>query len=137
MWKRLQFFFKTMSRQNVAIWQNDLCLSNRYPIVRCHFSKVTDSFPSEKFQDGTLIAHEVEIDLDEVLDMEGDPERRKFIASLLTGAKKSQDSVTVRNLRRISTLPRKVIQNYLFFPSEIHRGSPGESKDFIKKPSFI
>ncbi|ODN04342.1 Protein phosphatase 1 regulatory subunit 14B [Orchesella cincta] len=36
---------------------------------------------------------EVEIDLDEVLDLDGDAERRKFIRSLLTNAKKSQDVI--------------------------------------------
>lgn len=44
-------------------------------------------------EDGTPIAHEVEIDLDEVLDMDGDEERRKFLNSLLSGSKKSQDVV--------------------------------------------
>jgi len=37
--------------------------------------------------------HDVEIDLDEVLDLDGDAERRKFLQSLLTEAKKSQDVV--------------------------------------------
>lgn len=36
---------------------------------------------------------EVEIDLDEVLDLEGDAERRKFIRSILKNAKKSQDVI--------------------------------------------
>jgi protein phosphatase 1 regulatory subunit 14B len=37
--------------------------------------------------------HDVEIDLDEVLDMDGDVERRKFLLSLLTQAKKSPEVV--------------------------------------------
>jgi len=44
-------------------------------------------------EDGTPIAHEVEIDLDEVLDMDGDAQRRKFIISLLKDSKKSEESV--------------------------------------------
>ncbi|CAG7733371.1 unnamed protein product, partial [Allacma fusca] len=48
---------------------------------------------SFKFSDGSSTTHDVEIDLDEVLDLDGDAERRKFLQSLLTDAKKSQDVV--------------------------------------------
>ncbi len=47
-------------------------------------------------QDASTTTHDVEIDLDEVLDMDGDGERRKFLKSLLSDAKKSQDVVNVR-----------------------------------------
>jgi len=43
---------------------------------------------------GTVASHEVEIDLDEVLDMEGDDERRGFLLPLLKDAKKAQDVVS-------------------------------------------
>lgn len=46
-------------------------------------------------QEGTSSTHDVEIDLDEVLDMDGDEERRKFLLPLLVDAKKSQDIVNV------------------------------------------
>ena len=38
---------------------------------------------------------EIEIDLDEVLDLDGDTERRKFITSLLTDVNKSPEVVNV------------------------------------------
>ncbi|XP_035715330.1 protein phosphatase 1 regulatory subunit 14C isoform X2 [Folsomia candida] len=44
-------------------------------------------------EEGTSSTHDVEIDLDEVLDMDGDEERRKFLLPLLVDAKKSQDIV--------------------------------------------
>ncbi len=48
---------------------------------------------------GTEINHEVEIDLDEVLDLDGDVERRKFIRSLLKNAKRSKDVIEVCNFQ--------------------------------------
>lgn len=55
-------------------------------------------------QEGSGTTLDVEIDLDEVLDMDGDAERRKYLQSLLTDAKKSQDVVDVSSTSMLNSI---------------------------------
>ncbi len=48
-----------------------------------------------QFQEGASSTNDIEIDLDDVLDMDGDDERRKFLTPIFVDAKKSQDVVNV------------------------------------------
>lgn len=62
------------------------------------------------------VTPEVEIDLDEVLDLDGDAMRRKFIRSILINAKKSQDEIEVSiTLSLIAFAFNNSIKTELFF----------------------
>ena len=86
---------------------------------------------------------EIEIDLDEVLDMDGDVERRKFLQGLLTGAKQPQDIINVssHNALYYLALACKTCQSgcgdcvfkefFISLFTEIHRRCYRESEDAI------
>jgi hypothetical protein len=59
--------------------------------------------------------HDVEIDLDEVLDMDGDNERRSFLLSLLTDAKRSQDVVDVNERNELLLTKMNLLFMYTLY----------------------